>query len=201
MNTSLRDKKRTYWIPVLAMLLIGGGIALAFISTEEEPPILGDIHIHADFKVYLDGKMYNFSQEKYMSNETHAISRFLHLHDNDGEIMHQHIKGVTLGDFFNTINMTFNNTCFVLDNGTKYCNTETKTLKFYVNGNNNMQFGTYEFKDLDRMLITYGNDSQAMIAQQLASVTDRACIQSGLCPERGMPGNESSCTTLGGCIE
>ena len=62
--------------------------------------ITKEVHEHVDFKVYLDGKEYNFSKEKYMSEENKTLSQIIHLHDMDGNVIHKHANGVTLGQFF-----------------------------------------------------------------------------------------------------
>ena len=168
-------------------------------------PVLGDVHKHADFKVYLDGLGYNFTQEKYMSSNSSKLSNFVHLHDMDGGIIHQHMTTITLGTFFRSLNMTFNSSCFVPDNGT-FCNSGEKTLKMFVQHSGgqwerNSKMGDYEFIDLDRILISYGSENDAQLAKQMESVTDRACIPSEKCPERGHPPDEnSSCNTSGPCV-
>lgn len=169
-------------------------------ADETQQPLLGDIHIHADFKVYLNNTPVNFTQEKYMSSKDKSWSNFMHLHDMDGDVVHQHMSTLTLGDFFRTIKMDFTQNCFDLDNGEKYCNEGDKTLKMYVNGKPNTDLGKYQLHDLDRVLITYGNDDQATIEKQIASVTDKACIQSERCPERGKPHDESTCLSSSDCI-
>lgn len=162
--------------------------------------IVGEVHEHADFKVYLNGIAFNFSQEKYMSSKSgYELSDYAHLHDMDGDIIHKHAAGVTLGYFFNTLGMVFNSTCFVTDDGKTYCNNGVKSIKLYINGRLNYEFEDYKFHDLDRILITYGNDNNDEIKEQLDSVVDKACIQSGKCPERGKPDDESSCTSGNGC--
>ncbi len=93
----------------------------------------------------------------------------------------------TRGLFFGTLGIKFNSTRFVVD-GIDYCSNE-KTLKMYVNGQLNNEFGNYEFNDLDRILVTYGNESQ--LASQISSVTNGACIQSNNCPESGTASEES----------
>lgn len=181
---------------ILIIILIFIAVITYFIITKsQEPPVLGDVHKHADFKVYINGEAYNFSQEKYMSSKNKTLSNFIHLHDMDGTIIHQHMSTITLGQFFQSLEMKFNETCFVLDNGTSYCNNQEKTLKFYVNGKINHQFGKYEFNDLDRILISYGSEDESIINKQIESVTDNGCIQSKKCPEKGEPGDESSCAT------
>ena len=184
----------------LLVLLLGAIILIAL--NQNKTPMLGDAHEHSDFKVYLNNEAFDFSQDTYMSKKPGSdeqLSPFVHLHDNIGYIIHKHIQGVTLGEFFNTLNMKFSSTCFILDNDTEYCNDKDNTIKMYVNGKINNKFEKYEFKDLDRILITYGNENESIIKKQIESVTDEACIQSEKCPERGKPNPESSCTTTGKC--
>ncbi|MEK6954755.1 MAG: hypothetical protein AABX01_07115 [Candidatus Micrarchaeota archaeon] len=174
---------------------------LAFVGSQNSPPLglLGDVHEHAGFKVYLDGEQFNFTNGKYMSEEGDLRSNFVHLHDMNGEILHKHVSGIRLKEFFGSIGMVFNSTCFVTDEKKAYCNSEGKTLKFFVNGGQNLQFGEYEFKDLDKLLISFGGESKADIALQLASISDNACIYSKKCPERGEPPDESTCATWENC--
>jgi len=179
-------------IVIVIIFLITVGIGY-YLYESTKPRRVGEIHIHADFKVYINGEAMNFSQEKYMSNEKRLLSNFAHLHDLEGDVMHFHLRGVDLGFFFKTLNITFTHDCF-----DGYCNEGSKTLKLYVNGKLNSKMQDYIPKDLDKILITYGDDTD--LAQQIASVTDKACIQSLKCPEKGTPGNESSCSSAGNCI-
>ena len=72
-----------------------------------------------------------------MSSDEKTVSPFVHVHDMEGDVIHKHIKGVTLGEFFNSLDITFNNSCFTLDNGTAYCNNGNKKLRMYVNNKEN----------------------------------------------------------------
>ncbi len=161
-------------------------------------PVLGEkVHEHADFSVYLDGKKFDFTPDKYQSSETNPLDADAHLHDGVGSVTHKHRKGITLGYFFESIGMTFNGQCFITDDGTEYCNTTEKKLKMYVDGKTNSQFGTYEFTDLDKILITYGNESEFEIGEQLTTITDDGCLYSEKCPERGKPPTENCVGGLG----
>ncbi|HZX19442.1 MAG TPA: hypothetical protein VFF13_00325 [archaeon] len=177
---------------VLAIVLV---LAKPYIFPEEK-----EFHIHADFAVYLNGEKVDFAKEKYMSSEYTRLSYFFHLHDLDGNVMHMHLEGLKLGEFFGSIGMRFFEECFVLDNGQTFCEqTDNKKLRMFVNGKENFEYDNYVFNDLDRILITYGNESESEIQEQINSVTDNACIQSAKCPERGTPSDESSCSVLNGC--
>ncbi len=161
-------------------------------------PVLGEkVHEHADFAVYLDGKKFDFTPEKYQSSDTNPLDPDAHLHDGVGHVTHKHRTGITLNYFFETIGMTFDDQCFITDDGTQYCNTSEKKMKMYVNGKLNEQFEKYEFSDLDKILITYGDESESEIEQQIASITDDACLYSEKCPERGKPPTENCVGGLG----
>ncbi len=177
------------------VILVAFGAFILF-SKSSTSPLLGAVHIHSDFKVFIDGQSLNFSQTKYMSTNLTKLSNFVHLHDGDGDIIHAHISGVTLGEFFRSVKMSLNSTCFSTENQT-FCNNGQKQLKMYVNGAENNEFASYVLNDLDRVLVTYGTVN---LTQELNSVTDKACIPSGKCPERGIPENESSCLTGSDCI-
>ena len=135
--------------------------------------ILGSQHGHANFKVYIDGKPLDFADNKY-----YMKSSFLHLDDNPNKeeassVLHMHATGVPLWIFFKSIGMDFNNDCITLENKQKFCNNGDKKLKFFVNGRENNEFGNYAFKDSDKILISYGNENQEQIQNQLNSIIKR----------------------------
>lgn len=167
------------------------------VKADEEKPLGEKVHEHADFAVYLNGKKFDFTQAKYQSSETNPLDPEAHLHDGNGTVTHKHRQGVTLGYFFKSIGMEFTNECFTLDSKESFCSSSDRKLKFYVNGQPNNEFGKYEFTDLDRILISYGNESEAEITTQLDSIRDDACLYSEKCPERGAPPTENCVGGLG----
>lgn len=163
-------------------------------KSEEEPQ--GEkVHEHADFAVYVDGKKIDFTQSKYQSSDTNPLDDDAHLHDGNGDITHKHRKGITLGYFFNTLGMRFDDKCFVTDDKKEYCTISNKKLVMYVNGTMNDQLGNYSFNDLDKILITYGTETD--VTKQIDSLTDDACLYSEKCPERGTPPTEKCVGGLG----
>lgn len=152
-------------------------------------------HIHADFKVYVNGKAMDFTQSKYQSTEEKELNEYIHLHDGNGDIIHVHKKGIRLGEFFDSLGIKFSSECLVLDTGESYCGSEDQLLKFYVNGKENNLYDKYEPQDLDRILIVYGK--QELHSNGKDYVTDKACIYSLKCPERGKPPTENCVGGLG----
>ena len=136
--------------------------------------ILGSQHIHADWKVYLNEKPLNFADSKY-----YMKSSFIHSDDNQNKedassVLHMHATGIPLWVFFKSIGMNFNKDCITLENKEKFCNDINKKLKFLVNGKENNEFENYVFNNLDKILISYGNENEEQIKNQLASITDFA---------------------------
>ena len=156
------NKKDLILIAVSAVLVIAFSVAaiLIYIPKEEVYDYKHSAyHTHADFKVFLYGKPYDFAQDKYMTTTDNVPSYHFHLHDGDSEIIHQHKEDAPIKTFFESLGMKFNSTCFVLDNGTAYCNEAGKQLQMYVNDLLITEFGEYKFQDLDRILIAYGPET------------------------------------------
>lgn len=129
---------------------------------------LRSTHIHADIKVYINGNQIDFSQKKYQLK-----ARFIHFEEGIGDVVHIHATGMTPGHLFRSLGMDFSNNCIVAE-GKSYCNDADKTLKFYANGQANKDFDNRQIKDLDKYLISYGNEDQAQLQKQLDSVTNLA---------------------------
>ena len=55
----------------------------------------------------------------------------------------------------------------------------------------------YEFKDLDRITLSFSDSDFSPTTKQISEVTDRACVYSEKCPERGKPPTENCVGGLG----
>ncbi len=142
-------------------------------------------HTHSDFAVWEDGEKVEFSDPKYMSgvswdegshdtaDEYHH--EHLHLHDEVGHVLHRHKPGLSLKEFFESLQYDFDS---------KY------TWRMFVN-EEEMQFDlNYVFQDMDAVLLTTSAGS-AEVLDQLKKLTDDACLYSQTCPWRGDPPAEN----------
>ena len=147
--------------------------------------ILGSQHIHADWKIYINGKPFDWTpygnlHERQMAGENiTSTSAFIHIHpaqapEKAGDVLHIHATGVPLWVFFKSIGMDFNKDCITLENKEKFCNDGNKKLKFFVNGKENNEFENYVFNKLDKILISYGNENQQELQKQISSINDFA---------------------------
>lgn len=165
-------------------------------SAAQSSPI-ANFHTHFDLKVYLNGSAVNFSLAKYQATAKNEIDPNIHMHDGNGQIVHIHKQGVTLDEFFSSLKMKFTNNCFTLDSGQSFCNNSSKSLKMFVNGSPNIEFENYQPQDIDRILITYGSETETQIKAQINAVSNLACIYSLKCPERGKPPSEDCVGGIG----
>ena len=149
--------------------------------------ILGSQHMHADWKIYINGRVLGKEFFGPLARDTqlttskitssfihveHSIPEQANLGENLGDVIHMHATGVPLWIFLKSVGMDFNKDCLMLQDGQKFCNSDGKTLKFYVNGKPNDQWENYVFNNLDKILISYGTETD--LSQQLNSITDFA---------------------------
>ena len=177
------DKDNDGKCDVCGMLVeqcIGSGQLQCNMDSKSTIGILGSEHIHADWKVYINGKTLSFEDKDHMGimRNNLPVSSFIHVDsgapapEKTGDILHMHATGVPLWIFFKSVGMDFNKECLSLSDGQKACNDDKNTLKFYVNGKPNNELENYVFKDLDKILISYGSETN--LEPQIEAITNFA---------------------------
>ena len=197
----------------VATFVLGAALAVFAVKTLVQSRPVPEFHEHADFALFLNGRQFDFSLDKYMSTKpctisdaagiidvayAHAddsgIGDVVHLHDLDGGVIHVHREGVTYEQFFESLHMAFSDTSFTDDVGNTYTNDDKNVFRFFVNGSEVPTIADRPIRDLDQVLVTYGSRNRTMesISQELGHVSNRACVSSHLCGHRG-PVAEESC--------
>lgn len=160
-------------LAVLIIIIILATVVLPGLQGGPGIGPLGAAHTHADFLVIVNGQALDFNQPKYM-----VRSPFVHVEGDNvggaGKVIHLHATNVPLSMFFESLKMQLTSECLKLDDGRNYCNTGPEKLRMYVNGQPSGEFGKYRPKDLDRILITYGDYTGEQIQAQLSRVSDLA---------------------------
>ena len=122
----------------------------------------------------------SFSPINYPKYEN--ANPYILLEPDDGNTIHRFATGVTLDVFFNSFGMQFTKDCFIIPEETftvtkkidkgpaEFCNEGDKTLKFYVNKELNDQHEQYVIVEKDKILIIYGNQTQAVIDEHIKDV-------------------------------
>lgn len=136
--------------------------------------ILGSQHIHADFKVYVDGQALDFAKPEYFMK-----SSVLHVDSNQNKqdssgVLHMHAKNVPLWLFFKSLGFSLQKDSLILADGRILKNENGNTLKFYLNGQKVDELVDYVFLPSDKLLISYGPENDPNIKSQINSVTDFA---------------------------
>lgn len=174
-------------------------IGLAIIFQKNEPvPNPDPNHTHVDFAVFINGQQLDFSDPKYMSEvydpngtevRTDPMRRFLHLHDGNGNVIHRHKPGLTLEDFFRSIDIS----CVGNEWSAPSFAPENYRVRIFVNDSELSEGSSgcgYLFEDGDRILITNAENDEE-ISDQLSQLSDDACRYSRTCPWRGDPPTEN----------
>lgn len=147
-------------------------------TSPQSPDIRNIYHVHADFLVMVNGKEIDFNRTEF-----DYVNPAIHMHIANFQghrVIHIESRSAGMSDFFSSLDMSFTGTCFAADDE-QYCNNDEKKLKLYVNGVQNEEFERYRPQDMDRILLTYGAESDDEIGKQISAVTSFACIFSGKC--------------------
>ncbi len=151
------------------VVVIVGYSAYTFVNMEGSAPgappgagVLGDDHTHTSILVRVFGDKFDFSSPAFQIK-----SSWIHFEGQDGDTIHRHSTGVTLGYLFETLGITVNDECFVFPDGRQFCNNDDYSIKFFINHEQVPSIIDYVGKETDRVLISYGNESPEEIDRQL----------------------------------
>ena len=135
------------------------------------------VHEHADLALFINGtKTLLQSRPEFFEKDPD-----IHSHKDTEEVIHKHKTGVTLGQLIDSWKTNLPN-----------------KVEWYLNGSKqNDDFRKYEFKDLDRITLSFSDSDFSPTTKQISEVTDRACVYSEKCPERGKPPTENCVGGLG----
>ncbi len=123
---------------------------------------LYDIHEHASILVKIFGDKFDFSGAGYQIKDP-----YIHFEGRDGNTVHIHATGIPLEFLFETMNMKITDNCFVFAEGREFCNIDEYSLKFYINEEQIDSITDYVLSQDDKILISYGDETQDEIAEHL----------------------------------
>lgn len=118
--------------------------------------------IDASFAIFTNGTFRIFTSPMY-----HNISPDVYIEPTDPNTVHVKKVGITWNDFFLTLPFKLNATCLTTGTNQTFCTGENGTLKFFINGEQNNAALSEEIKNGDRLLVTFGSESEEEIKQQL----------------------------------
>lgn len=149
-----------------------------------------EVHWHADVAIFIRGERLDLGADEIVQH--FQPSSNIHFHPPNFDVVHIHRESSTWDELLSSFGIALRKDCLTLPDGTAYCSNDEETLKFFVNGVRVDEVHFEDVFDLARVLISYGPADDPGIAEQLAAVTDEACIASLLCmdrmPPEGLPG-------------
>lgn len=124
-----------------------------------------EVHYHAGFKVFVDGKEADFSDFKYMSVKPCTTEEYddndndshIHLHDGNGRVVHVHTEGFKWGDLFKSLHYTFE---------------PTKQVTGFLNGKETSDILNKPIVAYDSIVIFVGDVSQNIDVQAMSVTKD-----------------------------
>lgn len=123
---------------------------------------LGSAHVHAGILVKVFGDKFDFSLPSYQIK-----TPWIHFEGQNGDTIHRHATGVTLGYLFDSLSIRVTGECYIFPDGRQFCTDDTYSLKFFINGNQVSGISDYVVRDDDRILISYGSETPEEIEDQL----------------------------------
>ena len=167
-----KNKRKTTLMAagILAMIaLIVGYAGFVFVTSDTNAPgappgagKLGDEHEHASVLVRIFGDRFDFSVPSYQIK-----SSWIHFEESDGTTIHRHSSGVTLGYLFETLNIVIDENCYIFSDGRQFCTNQDYSLKYFINGDPVSSINDHVIQDDDRILISYGGETETQIVDQL----------------------------------
>ena len=178
-RTKEKQRNTLIAIGVLAgVAAIVGYSAYNFVNLGSSAPgapqgagILGDEHEHASILVRIHTDKFDFSVPAYQIK-----SSWIHFEGQDGNTIHRHASGVTLGYLFDTLRITLTDQCFVFPDGREFCTNDEYSLKFYINHNQVPDIRNYVLQEDDKILISYGDQTPEQIEAQLVELDSQIIL-------------------------
>lgn len=134
-------------------------------------------HFHANFAVYVDNQRLKYEGPTFYqevnicstagSNNPQARA---HMHSNIDHVVHVHDKAVTWSDFFANLRYGLSNKSLALDDKVLVDGADGKKLTFWLNGQQVDHIANKVIGDQDRLLISYGSESQTILKKQFSNV-------------------------------
>ncbi|MCY4490535.1 MAG: protein-disulfide isomerase [Thaumarchaeota archaeon] len=179
-RSASQTKQKLIAAGILGVIAVIVGYAgWIFVTMDETVPggpenagVLGSDHAHAGILVKIFGDPFDFSAPSYQIK-----SPWIHFEGNDGSTIHKHATGVTLGYLFESLSLGLDDQCYIFQDGREYCTNETYSLKFFINGEPVDDIRDYEISEDDRILVSYGGETEEEIDEQLLELQNRQLVK------------------------
>ena len=167
-------------IAVFAVIavIVGYSVFLFLTMTETAPGgpenagAMGSAHDHSAIIVNIFGDEFDFSAPAYQIK-----SSWIHFEGRDGSTIHKHATGVTLQFLFDSLLLGVDDQCFVFQDGRSFCTNEDYNLKLFINGEQVSDIRDYEISEDDKILITFGGETDEQIQEYLKQLNNQELVK------------------------
>lgn len=148
-------------------------IAIRFVTVKK-----AEVHYHANFAVFVDGKRLPFDSflfyEEVQScggDEVDNPKIRVHMHDQKNYLLHVHDNGATWGQFFANLGMTAGDTLFKTDKATFVEGVDEVIVRYKLNSEEVQTIANRTINSEDTLLISIGNPTDADLQNQYDQIT------------------------------
>lgn len=143
-----------------------------------------DVHYHANFGLFVNGKRDKFSNFSYYEeiaacsdSEINSPKHAAHMHENVYDLVHVHAHAATWGGFFSNLGYTLGNKVLATDDGVFVSGSDGKKLQFLLNGQPVDTVQDRVIQDKDALLISFGDEDSAGLQSQYKQIAHTAAAQ------------------------
>jgi hypothetical protein len=171
------------WFIAAACFIFGALVVLGIRFVIYKPDTT---HYHANFALYINGQREQFKSQMYYEETemcsvetTMTPSGRAHMHDNVNNVVHVEDHAVTWGQFFTNLGWYMGSN-FIEGpgpNGTMYQEDGNSQLHLILNGQDYTDLGGFQntvIKDQDKLLVSFGDLSNATLQQEYKAVPSTA---------------------------
>jgi len=123
------------------------------------------VDLSAGFAIFTNGTFRIFTAPMY-----HNLSEDVFIESSNPNIIIVKKKGITWSDFFATLPMSLKKDCLVTGTGQTFCTNGNEKLRFFINGREDPNALDKEIGNGDKLLVTYGSQTEDQIKNQLQQV-------------------------------
>lgn len=118
--------------------------------------------ITASFAIFTNGTFRIFTASMY-----HNLSSDVYIEASNPNVVNVKKENITWNDFFSTLPFKLTSDCLTTGTKQTFCTGNNGSLLFYINGEKNINALDQEIKNGDKLLVTFGIESEKTIAEQL----------------------------------
>jgi len=122
--------------------------------------------------VKIFGDEFTFGHSNYQMKDPHIFFA-------DGNLIHRYHEDTTMKLLFNSVNIGIDDQCYVFPDGRSFCTNDDYSLKYFINGKSVSGIRDYVIQDNDRILITFGGETDKEISELYLSELNSIKIKSG----------------------